>query len=57
MFLYRLNALTGEMLSVTPINSRDPETDLPPQKEGAPCDDQRCPTSSCDGRFVYATRV
>ncbi len=57
MFLYRLNPTTGEMLSVTPIDSRDPETGLPPQKEGG-AKGTNMPGAlpdvlSCDGQFVY----
>ena len=57
MFLYRLNAATGEMLSVTPIDSRDPKTGLPPQKEGG-AKGTSMPGAlpdvlSCDGQFVY----
>jgi outer membrane protein assembly factor BamB len=57
MFLYRLNAKTGQMLSVTQIDSRDPETGLPPQKEGG-AKGTNMPGAlpdvlSCDGESVY----
>ena len=57
MFLYRLNAATGEMQSVAVLDSRDPETGLPPQKEGG-AKGVTMPGAlpdvlSCDGQFVY----
>jgi len=55
MYLYRLNPRTGEMLSKTNINNRDPQTDLPPQKtaRGVDMPGALPDVLSSDGQFVY----
>jgi len=55
IYLYRLDARTGKKLSQTRINSRDPQTDLPPQKtaRGVNMPGALPDVLSSDGRFVY----
>jgi hypothetical protein len=55
IYLYRLDAATGEMLSATRIDSRDPETKLPPQQaaRGVNMPGALPDVLSCDGQSIY----
>jgi len=53
--LYRVNPTSGKLLSVTPINNRDPETDLPGQFEarGVTMPGALPDILSCDGTSIF----
>ena len=55
MRLYRLEPRSGELLSMTAIDNRDPESDLPPQFEarGTTMPGVLPDVLSCDGSSVY----
>ena len=55
MRLYRVAPRSGKLLSVTPIDNRDPQTDLPPQFEarGTTMPGVLPDVLSCDGSSVY----
>jgi len=55
MYLYRIDARTGKTLSETRINSRDPQTDLPPQDtaRGVDMPGALPDVLSSDGKFIY----
>ncbi len=55
MRLYRMEPRSGKLLSMTPIDNRDPVTDLPPQFEarGTTMPGVLPDVLSCDGSSVY----
>ena len=55
MRLYRMRPRSGELLSTTPIDNRDPASDLPPQFEarGTTMPGVLPDVLSCDGSSVY----
>jgi len=55
IYLCRLNAITGELLSQTVVDHRDPKTGLPPQDtaRGVNMPGALPDVLSCDGKFVY----
>ncbi len=55
IYLCRLDAVTGKLLSQTIVNHRDPKTGLPPQDtaKGVNMPGALPDVLSCDGEFVY----
>ena len=55
MRLYRVKPRSGDLLSITPINNRDPDNDLPPQFEarGTTMPGVLPDVLSCDGSSVF----
>jgi len=55
IYLCRLDAITGKLLSQTIVNHRDPKTGLPPQDtaRGVNMPGALPDVLSCDGEFVY----